>query len=292
MSERRSSSGRASSPNERPRPSIRGRNPRKRPRKVGVIRSSRNRIQPRQNALQERDWDRSEVNTIIDACRVGNVEVFIELEPTVRIRRSEHPPPIEYAVTLEVLTDGMWTTIALWDNADARDEHHHHRYTRTEGKQEPAKLGFATTSEAGRRDPQGSIRIRSHAEGLARVMSPMTPGAEASVQKVIDGLEDRELAARYPTRAHFIGADHRQSGVMATRALFGGDPVVLVYADGRELLFTPEQAKGIVALCLLIAGSFIWLRSRLSKRADAEVIQFPPRTRIEARDSRGLPLAA
>src|SRR5260370_17272341 len=77
-------------------------------------------------------------------------EIFIEIGPTVRIRycRSEHPPPIEYAVMLETLIDDEWTTIALWDNADALDEHHEHRYTRSEGKQEPAMLEFATTNEA------------------------------------------------------------------------------------------------------------------------------------------------
>lgn len=74
----------------------------------------------------------------------------MELDLMVRIRycRSEHPPPIEYAVVLETLIEGEWTTIALWDNADALDEHHEHRYTRLEGKQEPAMLEFATTNDA------------------------------------------------------------------------------------------------------------------------------------------------
>jgi hypothetical protein len=77
-------------------------------------------------------------------------EVFIELDLSVRIRycRSEHPPPIEYAVMLEVMTDGDWTTIGLWDNADASGQHHEHRYTRSEGKQDPAMLEFATTNGA------------------------------------------------------------------------------------------------------------------------------------------------
>ena len=77
-------------------------------------------------------------------------EIFIELDLTVRLRycRSDHPPPIEYAVMLEALIDGEWTTIALWDNADALDEHHEHRYTQSEGKQEPAMLEFGTTNEA------------------------------------------------------------------------------------------------------------------------------------------------
>lgn len=77
-------------------------------------------------------------------------EIFIELDVNARIRycRSEHPPPIEYAVMLEVLVDGKWSTIAVWDNADAFDEHHEHRYTRSEGKQPATKLLFSSTNEA------------------------------------------------------------------------------------------------------------------------------------------------
>jgi hypothetical protein len=77
-------------------------------------------------------------------------EIFIDLDVAARIRycRSEHPPPIEYAVILEVLVDGRWSTIAVWDNAEAFDEHHEHRYTRSEGKQVPTKLVFSSTNEA------------------------------------------------------------------------------------------------------------------------------------------------
>ena len=121
-------------------------------------------------------------------------------------------------------------------------------------------------------------------------MTSNTPAVEVSVQKVLQGIEDSELAARYPTRAHLIAADHPQYGLMATRALFEGDPVVLVYPDGREILFTPEPTRGVLALLLILALGWMLLRSRLRK--EAEIIQFPPRTRIEARDSRGLPLAA
>ena len=60
------------------------------------------------------------------------------------------PPPVSYAIVLESLEDGEWTTVRLWDNADVVDEHH--------------------------------------------------------------------------------------QGEMATRALFDGDPVVIVYPDGHELL--------------------------------------------------------
>jgi hypothetical protein len=42
----------------------------------------------------------------------------------------------------------VWETVRLWDNADAIDEHHEHRYTRTDGKQAPTILGFDSVNEA------------------------------------------------------------------------------------------------------------------------------------------------
>jgi hypothetical protein len=77
-------------------------------------------------------------------------EIFIDLEPEVRIRyrRSEPPPPVRYAITLEQLVEGRWTTIRLWDNADAVDEHHEHEYTRAEGKRSPVILPIPSSNEA------------------------------------------------------------------------------------------------------------------------------------------------
>lgn len=77
-------------------------------------------------------------------------EVFIDVEPDVRIRfrRSEAPPPVSYAITLECLVEGRWTTVRLWDNADDVDEHHEHEYTRTGGKQPPKMHQFASANDA------------------------------------------------------------------------------------------------------------------------------------------------
>lgn len=111
---------------------------------------------------------------------------------------------------------------------------------------------------------------------------------DAATERVIAGIYDEELAARYPDRAHFISADDPHQVEMATRALFSGDPVVIVYPDGHELLVSPEQAAGIAALALLVLGFLAKLRHR--DRGD--LIQLPPRARIEARDSTGHPLAA
>jgi hypothetical protein len=72
------------------------------------------------------------------------------VEPGIRIRfrRSEPPPPVSYAITLESLENGEWTTVRLWDNADAVDEHHEHEHTRTGGKQAAAILDFDSPNVA------------------------------------------------------------------------------------------------------------------------------------------------
>ncbi len=111
---------------------------------------------------------------------------------------------------------------------------------------------------------------------------------DAAVEKVIASIGDEELAARYPNRTHFISACSPEHGEMASRALSDGDPVAIVYSDGHELLIRPEQIGGIVAF-LGILAAFL-LRHRRGKSAD--VIQLPPRARIEARDSSGHPIAA
>jgi hypothetical protein len=81
---------------------------------------------------------------------VSGREVFIDLEPDLRIRfrRSDAPPPISYAITLESLEDGSWTVVRLWDNADGIDQHHEHEHTRAAGKQAPRVHEFATVNEA------------------------------------------------------------------------------------------------------------------------------------------------
>jgi hypothetical protein len=77
-------------------------------------------------------------------------EVFIDVEPGIRIRfrRSEPPPPISYAITLESLENGGWATVCLWDKVDAVDEHHEHKHTRTDGKQPAMILDFDSSNEA------------------------------------------------------------------------------------------------------------------------------------------------
>jgi hypothetical protein len=110
---------------------------------------------------------------------------------------------------------------------------------------------------------------------------------DPATQRVIASIEDEELAARYPDRTHFISADNPDQGEMATRALFEGDPVVIVYADGHELLVRPEEVHGPARWSLAVTALLLRFRRR-----NQGMVQFPPRARIEARDSTGHPIAA
>lgn len=94
-------------------------------------------------------------------------EVFIDLEPGTRIRfrRSEAPPPVSYAITLEALEeDGEWSTVRLWDNADDVDEHHEHAHTREGGKQPATILGFKSSNDA------MAAAIRKAKDGAAEIV--------------------------------------------------------------------------------------------------------------------------
>jgi hypothetical protein len=109
-----------------------------------------------------------------------------------------------------------------------------------------------------------------------------------ATRKVLATIDDPELDARYPNRTHFIDARNPHQALMTSRALFSGDPVV-VYPDGREVLFTPKPTDRLAAIFLRLALVWIKLRERPSV---GEPIQLPPRTQVEVRDAGGLPMAA
>jgi hypothetical protein len=71
-----------------------------------------------------------------------------------------------------------------------------------------------------------------------------------ATRKVLATIDDPELDARYPNRTHFIDAQNPHQALMTSRALFSGDPVVVVYQDGREVLFTPKPTHGLAAAFL------------------------------------------
>jgi hypothetical protein len=110
----------------------------------------------------------------------------------------------------------------------------------------------------------------------------------AAVRKVVDGIGDPRFGARYPDRAHFIDASDPAHGDLATRALYSGDPVVLVWPNGVEVVFTPEHARGIAAVMVFAMA----LLARFARGRGANVVRLPRGTRVEARDASGAPIAA
>jgi hypothetical protein len=110
-----------------------------------------------------------------------------------------------------------------------------------------------------------------------------------AVRKVLATIEDGELEARYPNRTHFVDAHNPNQAILVSRALLAGDPVVVVLPDDREVLFTPQQTHGVLGIILLVA--LLWLKFR-ERSSTGELIQLPPRTRIEVRGPSGLSLAA
>jgi hypothetical protein len=120
---------------------------------------------------------------------------------------------------------------------------------------------------------------------MSRAPQPIGP----ATRKVLAMIEDPELDARYPNRTHFVDAQNPHQALMTSHALFHGDPVVVVYPDDREVLFTPKPTDRLASIFLVLALVWIKLRERPSSH---EPIQLPPRTQIEVRDASGLPLAA
>jgi hypothetical protein len=80
-----------------------------------------------------------------------------------------------------------------------------------------------------------------------------------TTQKMIAWGQDPERFDRYPNRTHFIEIENPEHDQMATKTLLRGDPVVLIYPDGSELLIDPDPNGG---------------------------------ARVETRDSAGKPIAA
>ena len=61
------------------------------------------------------------------------------------------------------------------------------------------------------------------------------------LERAIAWGQDDQMAARYPNRANFVAADHPDHGQMASTALAEGNPVVLIFPDGHEVLIVPGE---------------------------------------------------
>jgi hypothetical protein len=184
---------------------------------------------------------------------------------------------------LETQVDGRWIAIRLWDNAHSVDEHHEHEYTSSQGKRDPMVRNFNSVNQG-----PGSRTLADDCSELDITMSVPQPIGPAT-RKVLAMIDSSELDARYPHGTHFVDAQHPHQAQLISAALFHGDPVVVAYLDGREVLFTPKPTDRLVAVVLKVALFWIKLRERPSTH---EPIQLPPRTQVEVRDASGLPFAA
>ncbi len=73
--------------------------------------------------------------------------VDIEIAENVVVRFSRSGRPIaRYAVVLLLLLDDIWEEVRLFDNH--LDDHHMHRYTRSEGKHPPETFHPGPTNPA------------------------------------------------------------------------------------------------------------------------------------------------
>jgi hypothetical protein len=77
---------------------------------------------------------------------------------------------------------------------------------------------------------------------MEAVMNPDDKG-DAAFQRLL-ALTDSPEFDTYPNRTHFIAAANPRHDKMATRALREGDPVLLVFDEGNELLICPEPSGG------------------------------------------------
>lgn len=60
-------------------------------------------------------------------------------------------------------------------------------------------------------------------------------------ERVVAFMQEEAPSDRYPNRTHFIAADGPEHGKTAGAALAEGDPVVLVFPDGYEVLIQPGE---------------------------------------------------
>ena len=58
-------------------------------------------------------------------------------------------------------------------------------------------------------------------------------------ERVIAAMQREEPLDLYPNRSHFIPADGPDHGKLANAALAEGDPVVLVFPNGDEVVIEP-----------------------------------------------------
>ena len=74
---------------------------------------------------------------------------------------------------------------------------------------------------------------------MADVMSCPKSTEDLIFERVVAWGQDEAVAARYPNHVHFVAADDPGLGGYVSEALGDGDPVVLVFPSGDEVLIEP-----------------------------------------------------
>jgi hypothetical protein len=110
-----------------------------------------------------------------------------------------------------------------------------------------------------------------------------TPAGTIATERLVNAALDPE---RYPDGTAFIPADAEDLEVMLEGSLAERRPVAIVYADGREVVVTPESlalASFVIVLARSLAG--LLRRRRGSRRTHASFpsVEIPPTYRVEIR---------
>lgn len=77
---------------------------------------------------------------------------------------------------------------------------------------------------------------------MAAVMN--RSGDNDTASKRMDTLWTSPELDTYPSPMHLVAADNPRHDEIATKALLGGESVLIVYPDGHELLIQPEPSGG------------------------------------------------
>jgi len=72
-------------------------------------------------------------------------------------------------------------------------------------------------------------------------MSQADTTDELILERVIAWGQSDEIADRYPNKVHFIAADDTEYALHVRQAFSEGDPVVLVFPNGDEVVIEPGQ---------------------------------------------------
>lgn len=192
--------------------------------------------------------------------------VDIEIAENVLIRFSRSGRPIaRYSVVLLLLFDDIWEEVRLFDNH--LDDHHMHRYTRSEGKQPPETFHLRPDEC---RDSRGDRSSESPLGGDHRIMEKLavssnTPATDAGFELLTRIAIDPVNDDRYPSGTVLIPSDSSHVSQGIARAIEERRPIALVFPDGSDIVARPPAGHG---LALLLAVRLLAIVEVLGHKRD------------------------